>query len=328
MLKHLLAATALVTAGATALPAASQDLLGSGMTIYMQMGGPPGGPATLPRANGAKDAARHLGANLVEQYSGWQPDVMVQQFREALAASPDCIGIMGHPGVDAFQDLVDEAQAQGIRVTVNNTPLSALQRQYGPVGMGYAGVILYDGGYLTAQRMVAEGGLEAGDKALVYGLLGQAERGESTRGLKEGLEEAGLEVDYLEISPEVNADTSLAVPILVAFFEASPDLKAFGTQHGGITGQIARVMEQAGKAPGEITVGGIDLAPSTIDGLEQGYITASLDQQLYLQGFLPVLQCVLSNAYGFAGLTINTGAGTVTPDTIGDLIPLIEAGIR
>lgn len=328
MKRHLLYATALVTAGIVALPAAAQDLLGAGMTIYMQMGGPPGGPATLPRANGAKDAARHLGADLVEQYSGWQPDVMVQQFREAMAASPDCIGIMGHPGVDAFQDLVDEAQSQGIRVTVNNTPLSSLQQQYGGNGMGYAGVILYDGGYLTAQQMVAEGNLQAGDKALVYGLLGQAERGESTRGLKEGLEEAGLEVDYLEISPEVNADTSLAVPILVSYIESNPDLKAFGTQHGGITGQIARVMEQAGKAPGEITVGGIDLAPSTIDGLEQGYITATLDQQLYLQGFLPVTQCVLSKAYGFAGLSINTGAGVVTPETIGALIPLIEAGIR
>lgn len=328
MLKHLLAATALVATGTTALPAAAQDLLGAGMTIYMQMGGPPGGPATLPRANGAKDAARHLGADLVEQYSGWQPDVMVQQFREALAASPDCIGIMGHPGVDAFQELVDEAQGQGIRVTVNNTPLSSLQEQYGGNGMGYAGVILYDGGYLTAQQMVREGNLQAGDKALVYGLLGQAERGESTRGLKEGLEEAGVVVDYLEISPEVNADTSLAVPILVAYLESNPDLKAFGTQHGGVTGQISRVMEQAGKEPGDIVVGGIDLAPSTIDGLEQGYISASLDQQLYLQGFLPVLQCVLSSAYGFAGLTVNTGAGTVTPDTIGELIPLIEAGIR
>ena len=235
----------------------------------MQMGGPPGGPATLPRANGAKDAARHLGAELVEQYSGWLPDVMVQQFREAMAASPDCIVIMGHPGGDAFQDLVDEAQEAGIRVTVNNTPLSALQQQYGGNGMGYAGVILYDGGYLTAQQMVAEGNLQAGDKALVYGLLGQAERGESTRGLKEGLEEAGVVVDYLEISPEVNNDTSLAVPILVSYFESNPDVKAFGTQHGGVTGQIRRVMEQAGKEPGDIVVGGIDLAPSTIDGLDR-----------------------------------------------------------
>lgn len=326
MLKHLLLGTAL--AAVAALPVAAQDLLGSGMTIYAQMGGPPGGPATLPRANGAKDAARHLGADLVEQYSGWLPDVMIQQFREAIAASPDCIVIMGHPGVDAFQDLVDEAEGEGILVTVNNTPLTSLQQQYGGKGMGYAGVILYDGGYVTAQNMLATGKLQPGDKALVYGLLGQAERGESTRGLKEGLEQGGIVVDYLEISPEVNNDTSLAVPILVAYMESHPDLKAFGTQHGGVTGQIARVLEQAGKAPGDIVVGGIDLAPSTIDGLEQGYITATLDQQLYLQGFLPVTQCVLSKAYGFAGLSINTGAGVVTPETIGALIPLIEAGIR
>src|SRR3712207_8551068 len=52
------------------------------------------------------------------------------------------------------------------------------------------------------------------------------------------------------------------------------------------------------------------------------------DQQLYLQGFLPVTQCVLSKKYGFTGLSTNTGSGVVTPETIGELVPLIEAGIR
>ena len=78
----------------------------------------------------------------------------------------------------------------------------------------------------------------------------------------------------------------------------------------------------------EQVVGGIDLAPATIDGLEEGWITAVLDQQLYLQGFLPVTQCVLSSRYGFTGMFVNTGSGTVTPATISALIPLIEAGIR
>jgi len=309
-------------------PGQAQELLGEGMTIYGQMGGPPGGPATLPRANGAKDAARHLGADLIEQYSEWQPDVMIQQFREAVAASPDCIIIMGHPGVDAFADLVAEAQEDDIIVTVNNTPLTELQDRYRANGMGYAGVILYDGGYLTGQRMVEEGDLGDGDNALVYGLLAQAERGESTRGIRDALEDAGVEVDYLEISPEVNSDTSLAVPLLVSYLESNPETDAIGTQHGGITGQLPRVLDQAGKEPGEIIVGGIDLAPATIDGLLDGYISVTLDQQLYLQGYLPVQQCVLTEKYGFAGLTTNTGAGVVTPDTIEALIPLIEAGIR
>ena len=28
------------------------------------------------------------------------------------------------------------------------------------------------------------------------------------------------------------------------------------------------------------------------------------------------------------GLSLNTGAGVITPQTIGELVPLIEAGIR
>ena len=308
-------------------PALAQNMLGDGMTVYVQMGGNPGGPATLPRANGAKDAARHLGAELIEQYSGWLPDVMVQQFREAVAADPDCIVIMGHPGNDAFADLVDDARAEGIIVTSNNTPLSELYDSHVGGGFGYAGVDLYLGGFVTAQNML-KAGLSSGDKALVYGLLGQAERGLSTLGLKEGLEEGGVVVDYLEISPEVNNDTSLAVPTLVAYIESNPDLKAIGTQHGGITGQLPRVLEQAGKNPGDIIAGGIDLAPATIDGLQQGYTTVVLDQQLYLQGFLPVMQGVLTGKYGFSGLYTNTGAGVVTPETINDLVPLIESGIR
>ena len=66
----------------------------------------------------------------------------------------------------------------------------------------------------------------------------------------------------------------------------------------------------------------------TIERVHAHALSTSLDQQLYLQGFLPVTQCVLSKKYGFAGLSINTGAGVVTPETIGELIPLIEAGIR
>ena len=67
---------------------------------------------------------------------------------------------------------------------------------------------------------------------------------------------------------------------------------------------------------------------ATIDGLKSGYVTATLDQLLYLQGFMPVLQCVLTAKYKMPGLAINTGAGTVTPETIDSLVELIDSGIR
>jgi simple sugar transport system substrate-binding protein len=89
-----------------------------------------------------------------------------------------------------------------------------------------------------------------------------------------------------------------------------------------------KVLSEAGMEPGDVVAGGIDLTPQTIDGLKSGYVSATLDQQLYLQGFLPVLQIVLTKKYGFAGMYINTGAGVVTPATIDALVPLIDAGIR
>jgi simple sugar transport system substrate-binding protein len=316
-----------VALGAT-LPARAQEALGAGLTMYFQMGGNPGDGSTLPRTNGARAAAAAFGVKLVEQYSGWQPEVMLNHFREALAASPACIEIMGHPGSNAFQSLVADAEKRGVVVTSGNSPLTPLEKQYVASGFGYAGVDLYEGGKLTAQKMIEFGGLKKGDKALEYGLRSQAERGKSDQGLYDTLKAAGLEVDYIEISPEVDHDSSLAVPILTAYLQKHPDVKAIGTQHGNVTAFIGKALQQAGKKPGEVVAGGIDLAPATIDGLKSGYVSVVLDQQLYLQGFLPVVQCVLSKRYGFAGMSTNTGAGVVTSKTIGQLLPLIQKGIR
>ena len=205
--------------------------------------------------------------------------------------------------------------------------MTDLQKEFGTKGMGYAGVDLYAGGSLTAQNMLAQG-LKSGDQAMVYGVFSQAERGQSEKGLADTLEKAGLKVDRLEITQEVNSDTSLGVPVLAAYVQAHPNLKAIGTQHGGVTGQLADILKKAGKKPGDIIVGGIDLAPSTIDGLKSGYVSATLDQLLYLQGFLPVMQCVLTVKYKMPGISINTGAGTVTPKTIDALVDLIDKGIR
>ena len=316
------AAIAAVTAGT-----ASAEMIGEGLTMYMQMGGNPGDGATLARQTGAAQAAEAFGVDLKEQFSAWAPETMINQFKEAVAAKPDCIEIMGHPGSAAFHDLVKGAVDQGIIVTSGNSPMTDLQAEFGAMGFGYAGVDLYVGGQITANYMLAQG-LKAGDEAMVYGVFSQAERGLSEKGLADTLEKAGLTVDRLEITQEANSDASLAVPVLAAYIQAHPDLKAIGTQHGGITSVLADTLMKAGKKPGDIIVGGIDLAPATIDGLKSGYVSATLDQILYLQGFLPVMQCVMTAKYKMPGLSINTGAGAVTSQTIDSLVELIDAGVR
>jgi simple sugar transport system substrate-binding protein len=297
------------------------------IVVYMQMGGTQGDASTLARTNGARAAAEDLGITLVEQYSSWDPQVMIDQFRQAVAASPDGIVIMGHPGEGAFEALVDDAISQGIIVTSGNNPLPNLEAKYQPQGFGYAGADLYDGGYLTGQAMVAAG-LEAGDEALVYDIWHQEGRSVSSQGLYDALVDAGLEVEQLDMSNEVDSDASLAIPVLTAYIEAHPDLRAIGTQHGNITAVLPQVLQDAGREPGEIIVGGIDLSPATIEGIEMGYMSASFDQVLYLQGYYPVQQIWLTKNYLIPGLHINTGVGTVTPDNIADIAPLIEQGVR
>jgi simple sugar transport system substrate-binding protein len=49
---------------------------------------------------------------------------------------------------------------------------------------------------------------------------------------------------------------------------------------------------------------------------------------VYLQGFLHVLKCVLTANDKMPGLSLNTGAGVVTPKTIDTLTKLIDDGIR
>jgi simple sugar transport system substrate-binding protein len=170
--------------------------------------------------------------------------------------------------------------------------------------------------------------LKSGDEAVVYDIWHNEGRSVSSQGVVDALEAAGVVVDKLDVSDQVDQDASLGIPVLTAYIAAHPNLKAIGTQHGNITAILPQVLQAAGKNPGDIIVGGIDLSPATIDGIKKGYISASFDQVLYLQGWLPVQQVFFTKNYLIPGLHIDTGVGTVTPANIDAIAPLIEQGIR
>ena len=320
------AACALMAAGAATQSQAAA--IGEGLVMYFQMGGNPGGGATLARTNGARAAAEAFDVDLREQYSSWQPDKMIDQFKEAVAAGPDCIEIMGHPGNDAFWDLAAEARERGIVLTSGNSQLSELFDAHRQSGFGFVGMDNYRSGRLVAGATIKNAGLKEGDRVMVYGLLSQDERGKLERGALDVYEENNMTIDYIEISPEVNGDPSLAVPILVAYIERNPDVKAIITSHGTVTGFLGKALKEAGKEPGEVFGAGYDIVPAAVEAVQEGYVQVLFDQNLFLQGFLPVVQCVLSSTYAIPGLDIDTGIGLVTPGNIDQLIPEIEAGIR
>ncbi len=314
-------ALGLVSAGVLAIaPVKSSGAEGKPIVIYMQMGGDKGIASVLARTTGAEAAAKALGIELHEQYGSWDTKKMIDQFKEAIAAKPDGIEIMGHPGEDAMAPLVDQAEAAGIIVTSGNNPLPNLEKKYKTKGFGYAGADLYAGGYLTGQAMVESGKLKAGDKALVWDIFHQEGRSRSSQGVFDALEKTlgKGNVDKLDVTQDIDTD----------YLAAHPDLKAIGTQHGQITAILPKILKDAGKKPGDVVVGGIDLGPDVIAGIKAGYVVASFDQVLYLQGWDPVQQIWLTKKYLIPGLHQDTGVGEVTPANVDTIAPLIEQGIR
>jgi simple sugar transport system substrate-binding protein len=311
-------------------PIQSVRAQGKPIVVYMQMGGDPGIASVLARTNGAKAAAKALGVELHEQYASWDSKKMIDQFKEAIAAKPDGIAIMGHPGEDAMGPLVDQAETAGIIVTSGNNPLPNIEAKYKAKGFGYAGADLYAGGYLTGQTMVTAGKLKAGDKALVWDIFHQEGRSRSSQGVFDALEKVlgKGNVEKLDVTQEVDSDATKGIPILTAYLAAHPDLKAIGTQHGQLTAILPKILKDAGKKPGEVVVGGIDLGPDVIAGIKAGYVVASFDQVLYLQGWYPVMQVWLTKNYLIPGLHIDTGVGVVTPANVDEIAPLIEKGFR
>jgi simple sugar transport system substrate-binding protein len=307
---------------------AAEDKHFEGIRVVFFPGGNPGGPFASVVYRGALAAEKDLGCKVEYVWSGWNPDRMIAQFKDAVARRPDAICIMGHPGVVAFSPLVDEAESKGIIVTSQNTSLPPIEEKYKADGFGYVGQELYPSGVNLGKGAAQRAGLRRGDKAMVWGLIAQETRGLRSKGCVDALKEMGIEVDYIEISDAINADASLGTPVFAAYVAANPDVKLIITDHGALTATAETYMRAARKRPGDIYIAGFDLSAATVDAIKKGYVGVVLDQQPWLQGYLPVLQACLAKKYGFSGLHIDTGAALIDKNNIDFVAPLAQKGIR
>ena len=253
-------------------------------------------------------------------WSDWDPQKMIQQFQEAVATRPDGICHHGSPGRRRVRRADRPgARRKGIIVTSQNTTLDKAEAKYQAKGFGYVGAENYSAGHALGAEAVKRFALKKGDRAMVWGLLSQPARGERTKGVIDALKEAGLTVDYLEIDAATNKDPPAGAPTFAGYVSSHPDVKLVVTDHGGLTATAETYLKAAGKKPGEINIAGFDLSPATIAAIKGGWTGLVIDQQEWLQGYLPILQICLTKVYGFSGLHINTGAGFVDK---------IERGLR
>ena len=195
---------------------------GEGMTIWFDTGGSVGdGYGTIVQ-NGAKAAAADMGCELRLLYSDWNPETMITHFRNAVAARPDGIVVMGHPGDAAFGPLVDAAVKQGIVVTSIDTALPETQARHRAKGFGYVGTDNYTQGKALAEEVLRRTNLKKGDRAFVWGLKRIPDRGRRAQAIVEMLEQAGVTVDYQEITPEIDKDPVLGAPVVAGSSGVTP----------------------------------------------------------------------------------------------------------
>ena len=275
--------------------------------------------------NGARQAAADLGAQVDYLFSGWDIEKMVEQFRDAVAAHPDGISMMGHPGSAALFPIAKQAAEEHIRMMYANVDVPDLRKQFGG---GYIGAQLEPQGRALGEQAINQLGLKSGDKAIVLSDWTNQTRAIREFGTVEALRDAGLKVIQLQSPPEWAADPNLAIPVITAAILNNPDVKVIAYPGGQMLGNVPTYMQAAGKKPGEIKAIGFDTSPQVVQAFEGGWVQLTSDQEPFLQGYMPILSLCQQVVLGLGAFSLDTGAGFVTPDNYKLVGDLAKQGLR
>src|SRR5271157_3243038 len=158
------ASAATLAASTTAANADARDKWCKGVHLRFFVVGAEGDAFGTIVYNGAKQAEHDLGPTIDYIFSGWDPEKMVQQLREAVAAKPEGIAMMGHPGDAAITPLAEEASKSGIRMMYQNVPVPQVVAKFGG---GYVGAQQAQQGRALGVEAGKRAGLKSGDIALV-----------------------------------------------------------------------------------------------------------------------------------------------------------------
>ena len=316
----------------TSTPVAAKFCSGANIVFFA------GGTSTDSFASvvyqGARQAQKDLGPNVQYVWSDWNTTTMTNQFLDAISKSPAPTGIamMGHPGPQALGPLIAEAESKNIIVTMQNVDIPTVREQYTSRGFGYVGQDLYATGQMVAQGVIREYNPAPGTQAIVFGVNAVTEpsRYPRTQGIVDELTGDNIVVHQISIPADVeaNPDSAAAKQMFASALSEYPNSKIIIIDHGAVTSATPEILQELGKKPGQYIVAGFDLSPTTVQGIENGYISLVSDQQPFLQGYLPILQICLAKEYQFSGLDINTGTGLIDKSNVGPIVKLVEEHLR
>ena len=237
-------------------------------------------PFFVPTIYGAQDACSLLGTSY--QWTGSQTsDIsqMVNAFNSAITSKADGIAVC-LVSLTAFNGPTDRAQGRGIPVLSYNADAPNKR-------LAYVGQDLYLSGYNMGQRVVEL--VPSGDVGLFIATPGQLNIQPRIDGLQAAIKKFGKG----KIKTSVTATGALLPDELAkveAYYLGHKSLKGMFAVDAGTTQAIGQVMKKYGLQKKGVKAGGYDLTPVTLPLIQQGHLDFTIDQQPYLQGWLPVLQ--------------------------------------
>jgi simple sugar transport system substrate-binding protein len=267
-----------------------------------------------PTQYGAQDACALL--NCEFQWTGSKDSIvaeMVNATKTAISAKADGIAL-AVVDKDAFKAPVDEALAAGIPVVSYNA--DGAKDDPGTNRLSYIGQGLYDSGFQLGQRAVASG-LASGDVVGFIATPGALNIQPRIDGASDAIKQSGKPIKFTAVG--TNADVTKGLSIIDAYAQGHPNLTGMLAVDAGSTQAVGQVVQKYKmRDKGLKVAGGFDLVPETLQAIKGGSLDYTIDQQPYLQGFLPVLYLYmykLSGGLVFPSET-NTGLLFVTKDNV------------
>ncbi len=279
---------------------------------------------------GFDDACGKIQANCNMIFTQTEGSIEQQaaNMRAALAAKPDAL-ITSIVDNKAFDDIIKEARDAGIIVIAAN--VDDTEGAKGNARQAFIGQGFIPAGYSLA-KAISEDFPKDGPIKVLVGISAPGQNWSESRGagVMKFMEEYKAANPGREVSWErIDSGTDLAVTSdrVGAYLNAHPDTTAYFDTGFWCAG-VARSLADRGVEPGKVLLGGFDLVPEVLQQMEKGYVQALVDQQPYMQGFMPVMEVYLSKTVGLAPSDIDTGQGIVRKDQVAAITDLSAKGMR
>jgi len=218
----------------------------------------------------------------------------------------------------AFTSPIASALAKGIPVVAYNADEIGSNGLPTTARMAYVGQNNLTAGAAAAERIVASGLVSKGD--LVAGVIATPGTGNiqpRIDGAKPTFVKAGY--NFKEVG--TSATQAQEEPLLEQWYLGNKDVKAFYCVDSGDSIAAATIIGKYNLG-GKVGGSGWDIGPPVLQQVQKNNLLFTIDQQAYLQGFVPTVQLFLYNISGglMKPCNTDTGLGFVTSANVGPYI--------